>query len=321
VAYPATTDDVRLHLAGYAWYPATLRLHLTSTHQSSELYELLARVRYRDGLCSYAYANVVRRFYEPWWSTLIAAADAGEDCRPRTVIDSGAFTAWSTGKAITPEEYAEWALGIRAAWQQRMAALYFLNLDVIGDQAKTWENQTRLERLGLAPLPIVTYGADTRDLHRALSDYPLIALGGLVPHARNRPRLMWWLDRCFKIVLSYADRLGHMPRIHLLGVGVWWVVSRYPVFSSDSSSWNWPVRFGHHSTKTKGLREIPEGLRLPKHGGATTHDLAAIVSALRAEVTYAKKIARDGTRLWADRGITFADESQAAAAGPATAGA
>ncbi len=133
-----------------------------------------------------------------------------------------------------------------------------------------------------------------------------MALGGLVPYARNWPRLQWWLDRCFKTVLAWGDHNGHLPRIHLLGVGVWRVISRYPCYSSDSSSWNWPVLFGHHSDLRR-LHQIPAGYRLPRHGGATKHDLAAIVNALRAEVLLAKQLAGDATRLWAERGITFED--------------
>jgi hypothetical protein len=226
----------------------------------------------------------------------IAAISNLVDLRPRVIIDSGAFTAWSTGKTITPQEYAEWALDFDKRRRSKMAALHFMNLDVIGDQDASWNNQSILESLGMRPLPIVTFGVDLRHLHHTLSGYDYVALGGLVPYTRNKKLLQAWLDSCFHIVMSYYKKTGKMPKIHLLGVTTEWVLKRYPCYSSDSSSWVSSLRFG--GGDVAGIKNIP---RYKESDAA----MAANIHVLRAAIRKYKKLEEESTKLWAARGISW----------------
>lgn len=135
-----------------------------------------------------------------------------KDCRPRVIIDSGAFTVFTKGKTIDPNEYAEWAIAFDKEWRDKMAFLRFMNLDVIGDQEKSWRNQLYLENKGINPLPIITYGANKKDLERAIADYDYFALGGLVPYARQRGKLAKWLDTCFSLVVANYKKTGVMKK-------------------------------------------------------------------------------------------------------------
>jgi hypothetical protein len=266
-----------------------MHLHLTSTHGGSEITDALSHEDQDKHLLSNSY-----RGQEKWFSPLWER----RDLRPRVIIDSGAFTAWSTGRVFRPEEYGEWALKFSVRWREKMAALHFINLDVIGDQIASWRNQEKLERMGLHPLPVVTYKADIKHLTHALERYDYICLGGLV--GIGRAKLRPWLDYCFKEIMAYRERTGTMRRIHLLGVTTWWVLSRYPVYSSDSSAWTAPLRFG--VSKQGGIKG-----RLPKYKAGTAQ-LAATLNSLRAEIRHYQKMQDDATKLWSRRGIEFKEE-------------
>lgn len=220
------------------------------------------------------------------------------DLRPRVIIDSGAFTAWTSGKPIDPRDYAKWALDFRDRWEHKMQALYFMNLDVIGDQDASWVNQSILEGLGLKPIPIITFGADKKHLIRALDNYDYIALGGLVPYTRDKVKLQKWLDFCFAIIMKKYKATGVMPKIHLLGITTDWVLKRYPCFSSDSSTWVSCLRFGDGSAA--GIKQIP---RYKESDGA----MSATIHTLRSEIRKYKKMEQEATNLWTKRGIIFND--------------
>jgi len=220
------------------------------------------------------------------------------DLRPRVIIDSGAFTAWTSGKPIDPRDYAKWALDFKDRWEHKMQALYFMNLDVIGDQDASWVNQSILEGLGLKPIPIVTFGADKKHLIRALDNYDYIALGGLVPYTRDKVKLQKWLDFCFAIIMQKYKATGVMPKIHLLGVTTDWVLKRYPCFSSDSSSWVSCLRFGGGAAA--GIKQLP---RYKESDAA----MASTIHTLRAEIRKYKKMEQEATNLWTKRGIIFND--------------
>lgn len=219
-----------------------------------------------------------------------------KDLRPRVIIDSGAFTAWSTGKTINPKDYAEWALDFDKRWRHKMASLHFMNLDVIGDQDGTWKNQAILESLGMNPLPIITYGVNLSHLDRALQHYEYIALGGLVPWSRQRKKLESWLDACFSRVMKYKKETGIMRKIHLLGITTDWVLKRYPCFSSDSSSWVSCLRFG--GGDAAGIKQLP---RYKESDAA----MAATIHTLRAEIRKYKRMEEEATKLWKTRGIIW----------------
>lgn len=228
----------------------------------------------------------------------LSVLDKVSDLRPRVIIDSGAFTAYTTGKTINPRDYASWSLDFQKRWEYKMKSLEFMNLDVIGNQDDSWKNQSILESLGMTPIPIITFGADKKHLIRALDNYDYIALGGLVPYSRNKPKLQKWLDYCFNIITRKYKETGVMPKIHLLGITTDWVLKRYPCYSSDSSSWVSCLRFGGASAA--GLDKIP---RYKESDAA----MSATIHTLRSEIRKYKKMEEESTNLWKSRGIIWDD--------------
>lgn len=282
-----------------AYWQELVRIHLATTchekrNDSRGVRTLMPEEKMNQSLFSYAYEDHEKEWAESWTQPTLKDSDL----RPRVIIDSGAFTAWTTGKPINPKDYAAWAIDFDSRWRHQMASLEFMNLDVIGDQDATWQNQSILEGLGMKPLPIVTYGVDLKHLDRALEQYDYISLGGLVPYTRQKDKLQKWLDACFSRVMAYRKRTGILRRIHLLGVTTDWVLKKYPCYSSDSSSWVSCLRFG--GGKAAGIKMLP---RYKESDGA----MAATIHTLRSEIRKYKKMEQEATNLWKSRGVVFND--------------
>lgn len=150
---------------------------------------------------------------------------------PEIFLDSGGFSAMTQGVTINLSEYA--------AFLKRYAhrITTYANLDVIGDAAKTWANQQKMEALGLRPLPVFHTGESFDVLERYVERYPYIAIGGMVPYLRQWKKLIPWLVQCFK-------RAEGKSVFHGFGATAWGVIHSLKWYSVDSSSWAASFRFG-----------------------------------------------------------------------------
>jgi hypothetical protein len=256
------------------------------TDKGKSIRTLLPEVGIPHGLGSFAYLNDCQIEH---WAEMIKIAKA-----PRILIDSGAFTAYTTGKVINVKEYGKWALEFKRQWQHLMHSLEFFNLDVIGDEDASDKNLGILESMGLKPLPIFTYKGDIKYLEKYINNYDYLALGGLV--GKTTKEQVAWLDYCFKYVIAHYKKTGEMPRTHLLGVTKQSLLERYPCYSSDSSSWVGCLRFGGGDAigkkKIPRYKDSPEALRVT-------------IATLRAEIKKYKKMQNDVTELWKKRGIRW----------------
>jgi len=146
----------------------------------------------------------------------------------KVFLDSGAFSAFTQGVEIDLEAFCRYCVDNRDIVEVVSV------LDGIGDPQKTYENQCAMEEAGVVPLPCFHYGEDERYLEYYLERYPYITLGGMVPIAK--PQLRLWLDRIWDRYLT--DKHGR-PKIKVHGFGLtsMSLMSRYPWYSVDSSSW------------------------------------------------------------------------------------
>lgn len=215
---------------------------------------------------------------------------------PRILIDSGAFTAFTTGKKILVSDYGRWALDFKKQWEHRVKSLNFFNLDVIGDQLASNNNLHRLETMGLNPIPIFTYKADTKELLYYLTNYEYFGLGGLV--GLKTADQIAWLDHCFKYIIRDFKETGKLKRIHLLGVTKEEILIKYPCYSSDSSSWVSCLRFG--GGRAIGKEKIPRYNESPEA-------LKVTIATLRAEIKKYKEMQDRVTKVWEQRGIVWKD--------------
>jgi hypothetical protein len=152
----------------------------------------------------------------------------------KVFLDSGAFSAWSKGAEIDLPGYCRYIKDnsdiIRMEDDTVMASV----LDSIGDDQGTYENQMRMETLGVRPLPCFHYGEDPRYLEYYVANYSYITLGGMV--AQSTKNLLVWLDEMWEKYLT--DGAGRpKTKVHAFGVTTPILMKRYPWFSVDSSSW------------------------------------------------------------------------------------
>lgn len=152
----------------------------------------------------------------------------------KVFLDSGAFSAFTKGVKVDVEAYCEYIKSNSDILEEIDGRPCASVLDGIGDPKLTWENQARMETLGVCPLPCFHYGEDERYLDWYIENYPYITLGGMVPI--STPQLIHWLDRIWKNHL--CDRHG-VPKLKVHGFGLTTIslMERYPWYSVDSSSW------------------------------------------------------------------------------------
>jgi hypothetical protein len=146
----------------------------------------------------------------------------------RFLLDSGAFTAWKAGTAISLDAYCDFIRNLPfTPWR-------YFTLDVIGDPVATERNyQTMLDR-GFNPIPIVTRGATLDDIDRYYETTDIVGLGGVTD--ADKSSYAW-----VKAVMAH---IGRERRAHILGfTSMDWLKYCRP-YSADSSSWLKAARYG-----------------------------------------------------------------------------
>ena len=142
-----------------------------------------------------------------------------------TFLDSGAYSIYTSGIRLSVKDYYVFLKQFGGFASQ------YANFDRIGDWDKTRENLRFLESLGMRPLPVFHMGTPFRILESLCDKYNYICLGGMVPHAKDPSMISTWADECFKIASRYKTRF------HGFGCSSYLLMSRFPWYSVDSSSW------------------------------------------------------------------------------------
>lgn len=158
-------------------------------------------------------------------------------------LDSGAFSAKSLGVEINLSEYIDFI--------KENKIENYASLDVIGDGDKTLENTKKMMKAGLKPIHTFHKGSELRHLENSLElDLDYIALGGMVGSANSKKDLMDWLDRVFDIIMRNKPTL----KVHGFGCTSYDIMSKYPWYSVDSTTWNVARKFGE-GFDTQGNRQ------------------------------------------------------------------
>lgn len=161
------------------------------------------------------------------------------DKPPMIFIDSGGFSAATQGVEINIDEY------ITFLKKHESLITVYANLDVIGDPEKTYEQQKYMEAAGMRPLPVFHTGEPLDYLRRYIDEgHDYIALGGMVPYARDKKKLIGWMSACFKVAEEEFKKSGRVIGYHGFGMTNWDLMRAYPWKSVDSSSWCSGFRYG-----------------------------------------------------------------------------
>jgi hypothetical protein len=147
---------------------------------------------------------------------------AGEEVR--WLLDSGAFTAWKSGKPIALDDYCRFldCLPIQPFG-------YFM-LDVIRDAEATLRNYETMLTRGFKPIPVITYGQSLDVLDEFYKHTPLVAFGGISdPRSRSATSSTLRIERVMRAAKGRP--------IHLLGYTVFDDLKRFRPYSCDSTTW------------------------------------------------------------------------------------
>ena len=144
----------------------------------------------------------------------------------KLVLDSGAYSAYNSGKVIDIEALIEETKN--PIWGESVA------LDVIGDAEGSVKNSLYMKSKGSPAYPVFHYGDPWEHLAEYKKEFPKVGLscrfGETVEEATA------WLEQCF------ARAWPH--KFHSFGWTQESTLMKFPFHSADSSSWTAAGRFG-----------------------------------------------------------------------------
>ena len=230
------------------------------------------------------------------------------------ILDSGAFTAWNTGKQVNVTAYGDWVEKNQNAGKKLVA----VNLDVIPGEVgrtstkaervtgmkKSLENADYLRGRGLEVMEVFHQDEPLTFLDTLLDRLSPGGILGISP--RNDVNINSKLAWQNAVLRHLYQRCGveNMPRTHGLAVTSMRMMKQFPYYSVDSSSWASSMLFGTFTNewgKMNGLENL-----LPGRPN-TTNFLPGIVHGLRKSVESYTHIGESITTLWAQRGIVWKD--------------
>jgi len=150
-------------------------------------------------------------------------------------LDSGAFTAKSKGVVINLDEY------IAFVKENKDYIDVYCNLDVIGDPVATWKNQEKMEKAGLAPLPVYHAGEPREYLDRCMK-YGYFGVGGVADSTSGTRSAVF--DWVFSIICPKENGFLPTHKVHGFAITSLAMILCYPWFSVDSTSWVMTSRMG-----------------------------------------------------------------------------
>jgi hypothetical protein len=139
------------------------------------------------------------------------------------LLDSGAYSAWTKGKNISPIDYMNY-IATNAEYITE-----YIMIDVIGEPDLTLKYYEIMKLKGLNPIPVFHYGLDETYLKLYIAEgNDHIALGNTVP-VKDKSKVAEWVN----------DLIKRYPNVkfHLLGSSSDKITKQTDVYSCDSSTW------------------------------------------------------------------------------------
>lgn len=165
------------------------------------------------------------------------------------LLDSGAYSV-STGKAkINIDKYIDFLISFNIKCG--------VNLDVIGDGQKSFDNWVYIQSKEVKVMPVYHFDTEITFLHKYAESTNHI---GLSARSRDAQKTIKnYLDRILPIYPDY--------KFHLFGCTSIPVLTQYPIYSADSTSWMNGTRMGWVITRYGNFflnksRDIPADVEL-----------------------------------------------------------
>lgn len=150
------------------------------------------------------------------------------------ILDSGAFSAYTSGAEIALDDYADWCEALSGRYR------FAFNLDVIGDPQGSFEQWLDLqERRGLRTVPVIHYGDRPEEVLPRYIDAGAdrLALGGIA--LGMTPQVMSWIAYVFRYLREHDLAVP----VHGLGIHMRSKAARFPWATTDSSAFTGAWRF------------------------------------------------------------------------------
>jgi hypothetical protein len=143
--------------------------------------------------------------------------------QPEILLDSGAYSAWSKGKNISPIDYMNYIVTNRKYIDK------YITLDVIGEPELTVKYYEIMKLKNFDPIPVFHYGDHEDYLKLYLKEgCKYIALGNTVP-IKDKNKVASWVN-------TLTEKYPNVY-FHLLGSSSKKVTQNTELFSVDSSTW------------------------------------------------------------------------------------
>ena len=143
------------------------------------------------------------------------------------LVDSGAFTAYNSGKEVKLDDYCKFLDSIKP-----LGDLPAIQLDVIGNTKEGWQNYLTMKERGYKVLPVFHRGDDIEFLDRLWEESEHVCIAGIMRKTKWKPYAKWLLDKA-------GDRKSHWLAFVNMPF-----IKHYKPYSVDSSSWRAAMRYG-----------------------------------------------------------------------------
>jgi len=173
-------------------------------------------------LISYAYLRKMPEAAIDWW---VSQQDI------YLLLDSGAFTAWSSGKPIVVADY----IAFLKDWGHRFSAGY-MALDVVKEPKPTRKNLYQMLEAGLKPIPVHVFGEDEAWLNELYTYNDWVAL--VVRQQMGDPES--FIDRVLRLKMQWAAG----RKVHWFGYIKQQQIQKWKPYSCDGSAWASCFLFG-----------------------------------------------------------------------------
>ena len=211
---------------------AVIKAYISGGEQNTDLY-LADSTRMKSSIKTGVYGTkILQSFYyaDEWTESIIPYCKS-------FMLDSGAFTFFTAGKAVNWEDY------IRRYAQfitKNNVKLFFeLDIDSLIGYKKVLEYRAMLESLtGRRCIPVWHKSRGKAEFIKMCKEYDYVAIGGIVSKEFSKEEhkyFPWFIETAHK----------HGAKIHGLGYTNLQGLTKYHFDSVDSSSWTAGNRFGH----------------------------------------------------------------------------
>ena len=150
---------------------------------------------------------------------------------------------------------------------------YYATVDVIYNPELSWKVLRYLEKeFGLKPVPVIHFGTGLEWVEKHLdAGYDFIGLGGFGSKKSTKEKYLKWVGNIFELACPRPSRLPSV-RFHGFAMTSWEMLTRFPWYSVDSSSWvqfaayGW-VCFPRKTGGTFNFKTPPFALQISENAG------------------------------------------------------